>query len=142
LHKLKEKLGNTFSIDIVNLRVNINTMKEIFFYKTESGKCPVEDFLNSLTSKQAQKVAWVLNLIEEQENVPSKFFKKMVGTNDLWEVRVNFKSDIFRILCFCDGFKIIVLTHGFVKKTQKTPKQAIKTAEKRMKDYLRRNSNE
>ena len=113
-------------------------MKEIIFYKTEPGKCPVEDFLNSLTAKQAQKVIWVLNLIEEHNNIPSKFLKKMVNTDNLWEVRVDFESNIFRFLSFFAGSEIIVLTHGFQKKTQKTPKQAIKTAEKRMKDYLRR----
>ncbi len=46
-------------------------MKEIVFYRTESGKCPVEEFLDSLTAKQAQKVVWVLNLIEELDDVPS-----------------------------------------------------------------------
>ncbi len=117
-------------------------MKEIHFYKSESGKCPVEEFLDSLTAKQSQKVLWVLKLIEELDNVPSKFFKKMVSTNNLWEVRVGFESDIFRFLCFHADSKIIVLTHGFQKKTQKTHKQAIVTAEKRMKDYLRRKENE
>ena len=46
--------------------------------------------------------------------------------------------NIFRILCFFDGFEIIILTHAFQKKTQKTPRQAIKIAEKRMKDYFKR----
>lgn len=117
-------------------------MKEILFYKTESGKCPVEEFLDNLTVKQTKKILWVLKLIEELDNVPSKFFKKMVSTNNLWEVRVNFESDIFRLLCFHADSEIIVLTHGFQKKTQKTPKQVIGTAEKRMKDYLRRIENE
>ena len=53
-------------------------MREILFYRTESGSSPVEDFLDSLESKQAQKVAWVLQLIEELDVVPSQYFKKLV----------------------------------------------------------------
>jgi len=62
----------------------------------------------------------------------------MVNTDNLWEVRVNFGSNIFRILCFFDGSEIIVLTHAFQKKTQKIPRQAIEIAEKPMKDYFKR----
>ncbi|CCK79698.1 type II toxin-antitoxin system RelE/ParE family toxin [Desulfobacula toluolica] len=113
-------------------------MKEINFYRSESGKSPVEEFLDNLTAKQAKKVVWVLNMIEEHINVPSKYFKKMVNTDNLWEVRVNLGSNIFRILCFFDGSEIIILTHAIQKKTQKTPRQAIKIAEKRMKDYFKR----
>ncbi|MCF8110490.1 MAG: type II toxin-antitoxin system RelE/ParE family toxin [Desulfobacteraceae bacterium] len=56
----------------------------------------------------------------------------------LWEVRVTSGSDIFRFLGFFDGKDIIVLSHAFQKKTQKTPKQASKIAEERKRDYLRR----
>ena len=113
-------------------------MKEINFYRSESGKSPVEEFLDNLTAKQAKKVVWVLNMVEAHINVPSKYFKKMVNTDNLWEVRVNFGSNIFRILCFFDGSEIIILTHAFQKKTQKTSRQAVKIAEKCMKDYFKR----
>jgi phage-related protein len=113
-------------------------MKKINFYRSESGKSPVEEFLDDLSSKQAKKVIWVLNIVEEHINVPSKYFKKMVNTDNLWEVRINLGSNIFRILCFFDGSEIIILAHAFQKKTQKTPRQAIKIAEKRMKDYFKR----
>ena len=46
-------------------------MKEIIFYRSESGKCPVEEFFDDLNAKQAQKVAWVLSIIEENNNVPA-----------------------------------------------------------------------
>jgi phage-related protein len=117
-------------------------MKEIIFYRSESGKCPVEEFLDDLDAKQAQKVAWVLNIIEELSVVPAKYFKKLVNTDDLWEARISSGSNIFRLLCFFDGDAMVVVTHAFQKKTQKTPKQAIKTAEQRMKDYLRRKAHE
>ena len=117
-------------------------MKEIVFYRSESGRCPVEEFLDGLNAKQAQKVVWVLNLIEEFSIVSSKYLKKLVNTDGLWEVRVSSGSNIFRLLCFFDGDAVIVLTHAFQKKTQKTPKQEIKTAEQRMKDYLKRKTHE
>lgn len=117
-------------------------MRELIFYRSESGKCPVEEFLDDLSAKRAKKVVWVLNIIEEYKNVSAKYFKKLVNTNDLWEVRVSSGSNIFRLLCFFDGDAVIVLTHAFQKKTQKTPKKAIKIAEKRMKDYIRRKAHE
>ncbi len=113
-------------------------MKKIIFYKTHSGHNPIENFLDQLSSKQAQKVTWTLKLLEELEKVPTRYFKKMVNTGDLWEVRVAVGSNIFRLLGFFDGPKLIVLAHAFQKKTQKTPQQAIKLAEERKKDYFRR----
>ena len=64
-------------------------MKKVIFYETVTGKCPVEDFLDSLSSKQAQKVAWVFRLIEEVPSVPQKYLKKLVNTGDIWKVRVS-----------------------------------------------------
>lgn len=113
-------------------------MKEIRFYRSESGVCPVEEFLDSLSGKQAQKVAWVLQLIEEMDVVPSQYLKKLVNTDDLWEVRVQTGNNIFRLLGFMDGNELIVLNHGFQKKTQKTPKKEIRIAEVRKRDYLNR----
>lgn len=113
-------------------------MKEIIFYRTASGKCPVEEFLESLSSKQAQKTTWVLSLIEELPSVPTKYLKKLVNTDGIWEVRIKYRSDIFRLLGFFDGSELVVLNHAFQKKTQKTPHRAIKIAEDRKKDYFNR----
>lgn len=113
-------------------------MKQIDFYRTSSGRCPVEEFLDSLTGKQAQKITWVLQLIEDLDHVPRQYFKKLVNTDDIWEVRVQFSGNIFRLLGFLDGDKLLILTSGFAKKTQKTPAQEIATAEQRKRDYLRR----
>jgi len=113
-------------------------MREIIFYRTDSGKCPVEEFLDSLNAKEAQKVTWVLRLVEELPRVPSQYFKKLANTDDIWEVRVILSGNIIRILGFWDGSNLVVLTHGFHKKTQKTPLQAIKLAEARKRDYLQR----
>ena len=118
-------------------------MYEVHFYKTATGKYPVEEFLDSLTSKQSQKVTWVLNLIEELPSVPQKYFKKLVNTDDIWEVRVAFGGNIFRLLGFVENGQLVMLNHAFQKKSQKTPRQEIKIAEQRKRDYLKeRESNE
>ena len=113
-------------------------MKEIGFYRTESGTCPVEEFLDSLSGKQAQKVSWVLQLIEDMEIIPVKYFKKLVNTDGIWEVRVQVGNNIFRLLGFLEGRQVVILNHAFQKKTQKTPKKEIQIAEARKKDHLRR----
>ena len=98
----------------------------------------MEEFLDSLSGKQAQKIAWVLQLIEDMDIIPVQYFKKLVNTDDLWEVRIQAGNNIFRLLGFMDGEKWVVLNHGFQKKTQKTPKKEIQIAEVRKKDYLKR----
>ncbi|NCO74714.1 MAG: type II toxin-antitoxin system RelE/ParE family toxin [Cyanobacteria bacterium] len=113
-------------------------MREIIFYRTSLGNCPVEDFLDSLSAKQAQKVIWVLKLVTELESIPIKYFKKLVNTDDIWEIRIQLDNNIFRLLGFFQDNNLIILTNGFIKKTQKTPSQEIKLAEKRKKDYLKR----
>ncbi len=94
--------------------------------------------MEGLKPKEAQKVTWVLRLIEEFPVIPKSYFKKLTNTDDIWEVRIAFGNNIFRILGFLDGSKLVVLNHAFQKKTQKIPQQAIKTAESRKRDYFKR----
>jgi phage-related protein len=118
-------------------------VREIRFYRTRAGYCPVEEFLDKMGGKQAQKVVWVLRLVAELEPVPSHYLKKLVGTQDLWEVRIQHGGDTFRLLGFFDGARLLVLTGGFAKKTDKVPRQEIASAEQRRQDYLsRRNEHE
>jgi len=90
-----------------------------------------------LPSKVAQKVVWVLRLLEEMDRVPVSYFKKLTGTEDIWECRIQFGSNTFRILCFFIN-NSVVLTHGFVKKSQKTPVGEIERAEAYRRDFLKR----
>ena len=113
-------------------------MKEIIFYRAENGNCPVENFLDTLTDKQAQKVTWVLRTIRDAKPIPTQYFKKLVNTDDIWEVRVGMGNNIFRFLGFFDGQDFIILTNGFQKKTQKTPRSEIKLSKERKKEYLSR----
>ena len=113
-------------------------MRTIEFYRNLTGRCPVEEFLDSLTSKQAQKVAWVLQLIEDLPMVPGQYLQKLVSSEDIWEVRAQQGGDIFRLLGFFDGANLIILTNAFAKKTQKTPAQEIALAIQRKRDHLAR----
>ena len=113
-------------------------MRTINFYRFPTGSSPVEDFLDSLTGKQAQKVLWVFRLIEVLDVVPRQYFKKLVGTEGIWEIRVQFGNDIFRLLGFFENGNLLILTNGFAKKTQKTPPQEIKLAVHRKEEYLAR----
>jgi phage-related protein len=113
-------------------------MRTVKFYRLPNGQSPIETFLDSLTGNQAQKVLWVLQLIEELESIPRQYFKKLVDSEGVWEVRIQFGSDIFRLLGFFDGGTLLILTNGFAKKTQKTPPQEIALAIRRKHDYLAR----
>ena len=113
-------------------------VREVIFYKSGNNRSPIEEFLDTLSSRQAQKVAWVLNLIEEFDIVPGQYFQKMINTDDLWETRVKIGSNIFRLLGFFDGPKLVVISHAFQKKTQKTPRKAIRLAEERKRNYFKR----
>lgn len=112
-------------------------MPTVILYEAESGATPVKDFLDELSPKQAQKATWVLKIIKEQPNPPVQYFKKLVNTNEIWEVRIQIAGDTLRILGFFDTEEFVVLTNGFAKKTQKTPQQGIELAESRKRDYLR-----
>ena len=112
--------------------------RDVKFYKTADGYCPVQEFLDSLSGKAAKKVTWTLSLLEELEFLPSTYFKKLVNTNDIWEVRISLGSNIYRIFCFFAGNSVVILTHGLVKKTQKTPSGEIDRAEAYKQEFLSR----
>jgi len=113
-------------------------MHEINFYRTKQGKCQVEEFLDNLSGKIAQKITWVLKIIEEGNVIPISYFKKLENTDEIWEVRTRIGSNSYRILCFYGEGKNLILSNGFLKKSQKTPKSEIKIAERNRKDYFNR----
>ena len=75
-------------------------MREILCYRTASGGCPVEEFLDSLAPKQAQKFVWVLRAVRELARVPTQYLKKLEGTRELWEIRADIGGETFRLLDF------------------------------------------
>jgi phage-related protein len=113
-------------------------VREVRFYKTASGECPVREFLDSLPGRDAQKVVWVLRLLEELDVLPASYFKKLHGSEEIWECRIQLGSAAYRIFCFFAGRSVVILTHGVRKKVQKTPRREIERAENSRIDYLRR----
>jgi len=116
--------------------------RTVDFYKTAHGKCPVEKFILSLNGKEQEKIIAAFDYIEKHDHPPAHRFCKMVNTDNLWEVRVKVSGNIFRFLCFFDGSALIIAAHGFKKKTQKTPRQDIETAEKRKQEHMIRKNGE
>jgi hypothetical protein len=86
-------------------------MRKIIFYRTHSGHCPVEEFLDSLSSAQAKKVAWVMQLVEDLNPIPCQYFRKLTNADELWEIRVVFSGDIFRLLGFPHEERFVVVVH-------------------------------
>ncbi|TSA20832.1 type II toxin-antitoxin system RelE/ParE family toxin [bacterium] len=113
-------------------------MRVIEFYQTSSGTRPVEEFLDSLSDQHAQKVAWVLRLVERLDRVPEQYLKKLVGTDQLWEIRAQAGGKSYRLLGFFDGPVLLILTSGFLKKQRKTPRQEVELAQRRRTEYLQR----
>ena len=112
--------------------------RSIIFYKTSESKCPIGDFMDSLPGKVTQKITWVLRLIEDLEIGPVNYFKKLRGSEEIWECRIQYGSNVYRIFCFFDGGAVVVLTHGIEKKRMKTPKREIEKAELYRRDYFYR----
>ena len=81
------------------------------------------------------KIAKVIELVEQLERIPAKNFRFIEGTSGLYEIRVQLGNNIFRVFCFFDEGRLVVLLSGFQKKTQKTPPKEIDRAERLMKDY-------
>lgn len=98
----------------------------------------MQENLDGLPDKTVQKIAWVLRAVRDLECVPANYLKKLVNTDDIWEVRADVGHNTFRLLGFFDGRELIVLTNSFQKKTQQTPLSEIRLAEERKADYLRR----
>ncbi len=94
------------------------------------------DFFNSLTDKVKDKIDYVLILVTMADKIPKKFFDQMVGYDGLFEIRIEYESNIYRIFCCFDEGNIVVLFNGFQKKTQKTPKKEIEKALRIKQEYF------
>lgn len=93
------------------------------------------DFLKKQPVKVQNKIYKVIEAIETLERVPSNYLKAIVGTNGLYEARIRLGSDIWRVFCFFDHGKLVILLNGYTKKTQKTPKNEITKALLLMQKY-------
>ena len=93
------------------------------------------EFYGRQRQKVKDKIVWTFRIIETQHHIPSDYLKHVEGTEGIYEIRVQQGSDIFRIFCFFDDDKLVVLANGFQKKTQKTPMAEIERALRIKKEY-------
>ena len=105
-------------------------VRTIIFYKNY-----FREFFEKQRDKVKSKIVWTFDLIEEVIQVPETYLKHIEGTEGLYEIRVQFGSDIFRIFCFFDEGQLVVLANCFQKKTQKTPRKEIIKALKIKDEY-------
>ena len=94
------------------------------------------DFYQKQDLKVKSKIKYVFELIKQVDRVPEKFLSPMTGYDGLFEVRIEYQSNIYRVFCCFDEGRLVVLFNGFQKKTQKTPKKEIEKAMKLKKEYF------
>lgn len=113
---------------------------EIIFYKNEKGEKPVEEFLDNLNDKMRSKMLLSIRIVREYGHHTRMPYSRELD-DGLFELRAKVGSDISRVIYFFVVGKKIVLTNGFVKKTQKTPRSEIEKAKRYREDYLSRKEN-
>ncbi len=94
------------------------------------------DFYLEQPEKIQEKIEFVFKVIRTVNNVPKKFLEHLTGTDGLYEIRIEFESNIYRIFCCFVKGKLIVLLNGFQNKTQKTPKKEIDLALRLKDEYF------
>ena len=112
-------------------------MFTVEYYEKEDGTFPVEQFIISLENKMQAKVFMLLNLLEEFGNQLSEPHSKYLEEG-IYELRIKQSSSTTRVLYFFFTGKRIILTNGFVKKTQKTPRNEIELAKRRKQLFYER----
>lgn len=105
-------------------------IRTITFYKNY-----FSEFYKNQNLKVKEKILWTFRIIETQKRIPTDYFKHLEGTEGLYEIRIQQGGDIFRIFCFFDEGRLIILANGFQKKSQKTPKSEIEKALRIKKEY-------
>ncbi len=95
-----------------------------------------EKFLAEQSIKVQDKIFKVIEIIESYKRIPTQYLKYIKGTAGLFEARIKLASNIWRVFCFFDEGKLVVLLNGFQKKTQKTPKKEIERANRLMSEYF------
>jgi phage-related protein len=105
--------------------------REIYYYKDYYLK-----FFRSLSPEVQKKINWTLELLLQLDRVPKKFFKHITGSDGLYEIRIEYSSNHYRILCFFDDGNLIILVNSFHKQTMKIPMRELKLAGKLKKQYF------
>ena len=93
-------------------------------------------FYSKLDKEVREKIDWTFQFVKFVDHIPKKHFQHLENTDGIYEIRVEFESNIYRILCFFDEGYLVVLINSFQKKSQKTPKSEIDLAKKLKKQYF------
>ena len=110
---------------------------QVEFYTKENGEKPAKEFILSLDTKMRAKLVKLIELFEENGNSLRMPYSEHLE-DGIFEIRGKFGTDIARVLYFFYYNKRIILTNGFVKKTQKTPKSELELAKKYRSIFLER----
>lgn len=95
-----------------------------------------EKFLRKQTQKVQNKIFKVIEAIETLERVPKTYLKPIKTKKGLFEARIQLGSNIWRVFCFFDEGRLVILLNGFQKKSQKTPPKEIEKASRLMDQYF------
>ena len=109
----------------------MNLQRKIIFHKNY-----FIDFYKNQPEKVQEKIEYVLMILKTVQYVPKKILTHISGEEGLYEVRVEYESNIYRIFCCFDQGNLILLFNGFQKKSQKTPSKEIKLARKLKNEYF------
>ena len=92
-----------------------------------------ERFIATLSRKELLKLNYIISLLETEDRLPVKFIRYI--RDGLYELRMNYNRNIYRVFFIFDDHAIVVLLSGFQKKTQKTPENEISKALKIKEAY-------
>jgi len=112
-------------------------MWTVEMYESDKGEIPVKVFLDSLDKKMRSRALTELRLLQDMGNTIREPYSKHLR-DGIFELRIQAAGDISRIFYFFYVGRKIVLTNGFIKKSQKTPRSEIDRAKKYKADYERR----
>lgn len=108
----------------------MDKIREVVAYKNH-----FEEFLKSQPIKLQDKIFKIIEAVETIEMIPAQYLKHIIGIKGLYEIRVQLNSNIWRVFCFFEKGRIVILLNGFCKKTDKTPKKEIQKAIALMNEY-------
>ncbi len=113
---------------------------EVVFYDKPDGTQPAKEFLDSLDIKMQAKMVRTIKILQDNAVALREPYSKSLE-DGIFELRAKVGSDISRVLYFFFVGKKVILTNGFIKKTQKTPKTEIERAKNYRDEFLNRKEN-
>ena len=105
--------------------------RKIKFYKNY-----FNEFFEAQNEKVRRKIAQTLVWLQTIDRLPVSILKSIEGKKGLYEIRIEFSGNIYRVFCCFDDGQLVILFNGFQKKTQKTPIGEREKAERLMNEYF------